>query len=392
MIKNLIILALLTINGVFGWSLYQEMQTNHDLTVGPQPVAMIEFSKALPETVPAAEPDQAIQLVSTDSGDYDSLANQLRAAGYEESLLRQILLATINRDHLLAEANQFKTPYWQAVDKDPQAKLTNQLVWEADRRQQLLVLFGSEIANDPLFEEIFKPLNDTLSFLNSDRQIKLYELQRRDEANTQSLFAGGYTQESREDLQSQRQNLQRQIAELLGTEDAFEYQLRESSLADSIRRGLGDFDYSEQEFREIFAIRQEHEGVEFSRFSNRAEFRQQRQQSETRIRDYLGPDRYEDFARSQDPAYRSLQSIGERYGNSTAEINEVYTVAQDAATQIDELRDRNTLNREERQQRMGEIRAESYAEIERIAGKDTAESVRENSRRLGIGRRITPGG
>jgi hypothetical protein len=287
-------------------------------------------------------------------------------------------------------ANEFKAPYWQAVDKDPQAKLTLQLEWEADRRQQLLALFGTEIASDPLFEEIFKPLNDTLSFLNSDKQIKLYELQRRDEASTQSLFSGGYTQENREDLQSQRQDLQRQIAELLGTEDAIEYQLRESRLADRIRRGLGNFDYSEQEFRQIFAIRQENEGVEFNRFTNRTEYRQQREQSETRIRDYLGPDRYEDFARSQDPAYRSLQSIGERYGNSTAEINEVYSIGQDAATQIDELRNRNTLSRDERQQRASEIRAESYDEIERIAGKDTAESVRENSRRLGFGRRITP--
>ncbi|MGK0470782.1 MAG: hypothetical protein ACJAR0_001254 [Candidatus Azotimanducaceae bacterium] len=389
MIKNLIILALMTINGVFVWALYQELQTTPDLEVMSQPAAMTEATKTTLEPTPTNGAEQSIQLVSTD-GDYETLADQLRLAGYDESLLRQILLATINRDHLLAAANEFKAPYWQAVDKDPQAKLTLQLEWEADRRQQLLALFGTEIASDPLFEEIFKPLNDTLSFLNSDKQIKLYELQRRDEASTQSLFSGGYTQENREDLQSQRQDLQRQIAELLGTEDAIEYQLRESRLADRIRRGLGNFDYSEQEFRQIFAIRQENEGVEFNRFANRTEYRQQREQSETRIRDYLGPDRYEDFARSQDPAYRSLQSIGERYGNSTAEINEVYSIGQDAATQIDELRNRNTLSRDERQQRASEIRAESYDEIERIAGKDTAESVRENSRRLGFGRRITP--
>ncbi|MFT5562909.1 MAG: hypothetical protein ACI9Z9_002794, partial [Litorivivens sp.] len=373
----------------FVWALYQELQTTPDLEVMSQPAAMTEATKTTLEPTPTNGAEQSIQLVSTD-GDYETLADQLRLAGYDESLLRQILLATINRDHLLAAANEFKAPYWQAVDKDPQAKLTLQLEWEADRRQQLLALFGTEIASDPLFEEIFKPLNDTLSFLNSDKQIKLYELQRRDEASTQSLFSGGYTQENREDLQSQRQDLQRQIAELLGTEDAIEYQLRESRLADRIRRGLGNFDYSEQEFRQIFAIRQENEGVEFNRFANRTEYRQQREQSETRIRDYLGPDRYEDFARSQDPAYRSLQSIGERYGNSTAEINEVYSIGQDAATQIDELRNRNTLSRDERQQRASEIRAESYDEIERIAGKDTAESVRENSRRLGFGRRITP--
>ncbi|MFT7244979.1 MAG: hypothetical protein ACI82A_002344 [Candidatus Azotimanducaceae bacterium] len=399
MIKNLIILALTTISGVFAWTLY-EMQTSTGAEIVDQPAAMATTTKTAPktqsptptETASTPNADQSVHLVSIGDGDYETLATQLRDAGYEESLLRQIVLATLNRDHLLAEANEFKALYWQAADKDSEAKLSLQLDWEADRRQQLLALFGTDIANDPLFEEIFKPLNDSLSFLNSDKQVKLYELQRRDEAKTQRLFADGFTQESREDLQSQRQNLQRQIAELLGTEDAFEYHLRESRLADRIRGGLSEFDYSEQEFRKIFAIRKENEGVESSRFSNRAEYREQREQSEARIRDYLGPTRYENFARSQDPAYRSLQSIGERYGNSTAEINEVYSVAQAAATQIDELRNRNTLNREDRQQRMSEIRSESYAEIERIAGKDTAESVSENSRRLGFGRRISPGG
>jgi hypothetical protein len=399
MIKNLIILALTTISGVFAWTLY-EMQTSAGAEIVDQPAAMATTTKTAPktqsptptETASTPNADQSVHLVSIGDGDYETLAAQLRDAGYEESLLRQIVLATLNRDHLLAEANEFKALYWQAADKDPEAKLSLQLDWESDRRQQLLALFGTDIANDPLFEEIFKPLNDSLSFLNSDKQVKLYELQRRDEAKTQQLFADGFTQESREDLQSQRQNLQRQIAELLGTEDAFEYHLRESRLADRIRGGLSEFDYSEQEFRKIFAIRKENEGVESSRFSNRAEYREQREQSEARIRDYLGPTRYENFARSQDPAYRSLQSIGERYGNSTAEINEVYSVAQAAATQIDELRNRNTLNREDRQQRMSEIQSESYAEIERIAGKDTAESVSENSRRLGFGRRISPGG
>ena len=109
------------------------------------------------------------------------------------------------------------------------------------------------------------------------------------------------------------------------------------------------------------------------------------------MRATLGPDHYEEYARSQDPAYRSLQSIGARYGNSTAEINEIYSVARQTQERIDEIRNQNTLNRDERRERVSEIRADSYSEIERIAGKETAESVQENARRLGFGRRISPG-
>ena len=400
MIKNFVILALITINGVFAWSLYRAYQTQSEpgaavasrpsISTTASPQTVTEPVTPQPESTDiTTTSDHALTITPGD--DYQSLVDRLRAEGVAEDVLRQIMLATINRDHLLANAAESNPPYWKAAERNPEDKLNKQLAWEADRRQQLLSLFGSDIVDDLMFEEFFKPLNSTLAFLSSDKQIKLYELQRQDDAATQSLFSGGFTQESREDLQTQRQDLQRQIAELLGTDDAFEYQLRESRLADRMRRGLDDFDYSESEFRQIFAIRQENEGVETSRFSSREAYREQRQASEARIRDYLGPDRYEAFARSQDPAYRSLQSIGERYGNSTSEINEIYSLSRSAQEQIDEVRATESLDREERQERIRDIRNESYAQIERIAGKDTAESVKENARRMGFGRRITPG-
>tara|TARA_R110002073_G_scaffold2932_10_gene18971 strand:+ start:1151 stop:2359 length:1209 start_codon:yes stop_codon:yes gene_type:complete len=402
MIKNLIILALITVNGVFGWALYQAMQSTQPpaQVANTAPIGTIQQNQFRTDQSQAntnTETEPASKTVIQSSGpqldqDYHSLINELRLSGLDEALLRQIMLATINRDHLLLEANGIKEPYWKAVDKDPEEKLTHELSWEADRRQQLLSLFGAEIIDDPLFEELFKPLNDRLPFLNSDKQIQLHNLQRRDEAMSQNLFAGGYTQESRDDLRLQRQDLQRQISELLGTADTFEYQLRESRLAGRMRQGLGDFDYSEQEFREIFTIRQENEGVDFNRFSNRSEFRSQREESESRIQDYLGSSRYEAYARSQDPAYRSLQSIGERYGNSTAEINEVYTISQETNDQITNLRNSSSLSRADRQERMEEIRQESFEKIQQIAGKETAESIKENSRRLGFNRRIRPGG
>lgn len=397
MIKNFIILALVTINGIFGWTLFQEIQpADAPALSGTQAAVVNQTPESLDSEIQGSfakgfVAKQARQILSIDS-DYESLIDQLRDAGYDEPLLRQIILATINRDHLLLQSNVAKAPYWQPVNKDPEEKLTKQTAWEADRRQQLLDLFGTDIVDDPMFEEIFKPLNDSLAFLSSEKQIKLYELQRHDEAKSQNLFSGGFTQETREDLQAQRQNLQRQIAELLGTTETFEYQMRESRLADRMRQGLNDFDYSEQEFREIFTIRQENEGVDFSRFSNRADFRVQREQSEARIQDFLGPSRYEEYARSQDPSYRSLQSIGERYGNSTAEINEIYAISLDASDQISQLRDSSSLSREDRQQRTGEIRQESFDKIERIAGKETADSVKENSRRMGFGGRVRPGG
>lgn len=381
MVKNLVILSLLTINGIFGWNLYHASNNSPDT----QPVNPSQKTIVVEKII--TQPDQAPQLINND---YAGMVAQLREAEYDETLLRQLVLATLNRDFLQAKINEIKTPYWQANNQDPEQELNLELQRETDRRTTLISLFGEEIAEDPMFADIFKPLNDSLPFLSSDKQIKLDQLQRRDQVNSEALFANGFTQEGREDLQQQRQNLQQQIEELLGTEDAFEYQLRESRLADRLRQGLDNFDYSEREFREIFSIREANEGVEFSRFNNRQEFRDQRRESEAQIRDYLGPGRYEDYARSQDPAYRSLQAIGERYGNTTAEINDVYEVTYEAQQQIDQIRSENRHDRDERRELIGAIRNESYEKIEQIAGEETASSIQDNSRRMGFGRRISP--
>lgn len=397
MIKNAIIIALITMNVMFAWA-YLESQK----TVEPKPT-IGETNPGLSEALPVAELSTelstSIALQTEPSASeqapiseltYSDTISELREQGFAESTIRQLMLAKINQDRLQAEANVQNTPYWLRSEADREQQLTQDLDWEEERRQQLMNLFGEDIAEDPLFASIFKPLNKTLGFLSSDKQIRLDELQRLDEAKTQSLFRNGFTEESRADLAAQRETLQREISELLGIGDTFEYQLRESRLADVMRRGLDDFDYSEAEFRDIFNIRSQNEGYELSsRFINRSEFRQQREQSAEQIRSYLGDTRYQEYARSQDPAYRSLQSIGERYGNSTAEINDVYAIAQETQEQIDSLRN-TTLDRDERSERISALRSEAFERIEEIAGKDTADSVRENSRRLGFGRGARP--
>jgi hypothetical protein len=391
MIKNLVIVALVTTNLVFMWAFLNLPDASP--TPAPSPAPTVSASAPLP-TALTAQPAEDVsgnalllsKLEGLSGDNYSDDIDKLRAAGVDESILRQLMLATINRDHLLVLANQPESPYWLPDQENAEDRLNNALSWEQERRDQLIGLFGADIIDDPLFVEIFKPLNDTLGFLSSDKQIQLDELRRRDDAQTQALFRGGFTQESRTDLAEQRSNTQRQITELLGVDDGFEYQLRESRLAQRMRRELGSFDYSEAEFRDIFAIRQQNEGNEqATRFLNRGEFRTQREQSEDEIRDYLGNSRYQEYARSQDPAYRSLQSIGERYGNTTAEINDVYAIAQGTQEQINDLREGNTLSREVRTERINEVRQEAIERITQIAGEETANSVRENSRRLGFG-------
>ncbi len=390
MIKNLVIVALLTLNCSFAWYL---INTRNDLaqpaieTRDPMPIeARTPNPGALNNEPTTVDSDQPVEFdIQTFNGDYQMLVEQLQQAGYGEDLIKQIILATIDRDHLLIQANESNTPYWRKRDDDPTAVVMEELKWAADKRLTLVNLFGPDIIDDPLFEALFKPLDKTLPFLSSEKQVSLYELQKIETATARAILQGGFTREARQDRRTAREEMEEKVRQLLSPDEYFEYQVRDSRLAQQMRNSMEAFDYSEQEFRDIFRLRQATEGTDF-RFTDRASFEEQRAISEQRVKDYLGPDRYEAYARAQDPTFRALQSIGDRYGNSSAEIIEVYNVNAQAQDEITEIRNQQSLSRDERQKRINEIRQESYEEIKRIAGEDTANSVSANARQMSFRR------
>ena len=152
-----------------------------------------------------------------------------------------------------------------------------------------------------------------------------------------------------------------------------------------MQRSMASFDYTEQEFRDLYAIRSYNEVGEFNRFTNRSLMSENRQVSDAQIRDYLTTDRYAEYTRSQDPVFRSIQSIGNRYGNSSDEIVAVYEITHQANMDAVDIRGTLGLNRQERNDQILEIRELSYRKIEALAGKETADSVKSNTSRMGLG-------
>ena len=83
--------------------------------------------------------------------------------------------------------------------------------------------------------------------------------------------------------------------------------------------------------------------------------------------------------------FHSLQSIGDRYGNTGDEILAVYEITNKARTEIANLKGKQELSRDERYAQSQIIKQNAFNKIEQIAGQETAESVRQNARRMGIG-------
>ena len=394
MIKNFIIIASVTANFSFLFYFYKNFNNGVSTHSIPELSPASTMSGALLseeneiQTPSAIVPDSKIASAGTvalpevwESENYADLADLLRSQSYPEDLVRQIVLATISRDQLLSTQELDSTPYWLETKTDQSASdfMLDEL---ANQRLMLVSIFGADIIQDPLFETLFKPLNESLSFLDSDTQIAVDETRKRASMSALQRSRGGFITEMRDDRFREAEELEASLRAILTADEFTEYELRESRLAARMTETMATFDYSELEFRDIFTIRRNNEGSEFTKLKDRQSYRERRTASNEEIKNYLGDQRYKEFERSQDPAYRSLLAIGDRYGNTTSEITEVYEISRAAETEVSEIRSDKSLTRNQRSEMIVETRGRAMEEITKIAGEQSAKSIESNANRF----------
>ena len=394
MIKNFIIIASVTVNFSFLLYFYRNLNDNLSTysTLELSPTSTVSTTLP-PENIavqtpsamvlnPTIEPAIAAALAEArESENYANLAELLRTQSYPEGLVRQIVLATISHDQLLSTQKLEPAPYWLEAETD-QSNSDLKLDELANKRRSLISIFGADIIEDPLFETLFKPLNDSLSFLDSDKQIAVDETRKRASMSALQLSRGGFITEMRDDRFREAEELEASLRAILTVDEFTEYELRESRLAARMKETMAAFDYSELEFRDIFTIRRNNEGSEFTKLKDRQSFRERRTASNEEIKNYLGDQRYKEFERSQDPAYRSLLTIGERYGNTTNEITEVYEISRATETEVSEIMSDKSLTRGQRSEMIEETRRRAMEEITKIAGEQSAKSIESNAARF----------
>ena len=377
MLKNIVILALLVVNATL---VYAFVTRNPAPPHSFAPQIITEVQEITPEFV---EKSETLELIAPREN-YGTLTEQLRERGVSKDLIRQMVLATINRDFLFdQQAQRIDTPYWKRPPLDNYETVLANLELEDSKRNLLLEIFGDEIIDDQLFDNLFKPLNETLAFLSSDKQIALDSLIRSNQA-ANTPRGSGFLRENWADRKTSQQDLKQAVQELLSQDEYMEYQLRESALAGTMRRSMDGMDYSEQEYRDIYAIRDalETNAISQSGRGGREDLLAAQAEANQLIKDYLGPSRFEEYERLQDPVYRSLQSVGERYGASDANVLAVYDVTNDATSRLQEVTENRNLSRSERRQKMEEIQTEINVQVIDIVGEEAARSVQQNTSRF----------
>ncbi len=208
MLKNIVILALLVVNATL---VYAFVTRNPAPPHSLAPEIITEVQEITPEFV---EKSETLELIAPREN-YGLLTEQLRERGVSKNLIRQMVLATINRDFLFdQQAQRIDTPYWKRPPLDNYETVLANLELEDSKRNLLLEIFGDEIIDDRLFDNLFKPLNETLAFLSSDKQIALDSLIRSNQA-ANTPRGSGFLRENWADRKTSQQDLKQAVQELL---------------------------------------------------------------------------------------------------------------------------------------------------------------------------------
>jgi hypothetical protein len=337
----------------------------------------------------AKGPSQAFDWRRVESGDYRQYIENLRSIGCPEETIRDIIVADVNkmfesrkRDRLKS-ADDFQfwktggTQLFAAPDPaklDEETKQRRELA--AEKRALIKELLGIDIPEKPenlLFQA--DPMDKMLGFLSSEKRNQLMELEQKFAAKRAAPgstavpgdFAG---------IKKFEAEKKAELARILSPEELEEYHLRVSPTAMTLRRELDGFEPTEQEFRDLFRLKQKFD-EEFGPLSGFngfdpvvAEKRAASQaELEEQIRQAMGESRYVEYQRAQDWAYKGALHAAEQNGLGKEAAVKVYELKALAEEQARQFRTDQSLTVEQQLEAMAMIRAEAERAVAEILGE-----------------------
>jgi hypothetical protein len=189
-----------------------------------------------------------------ESADYRNYIANLRAIGCPEQTIRDIIIADVDKlfeqraRDLLGAAAPFE--FWKsgASPASGEAERLQRIVeLVREKRAILKDLLGIDVTDQSLLVEALNPLKSRYSFLSADKQQRVLEL---DAAYARKLADASSSKDA--SYQFLMDEKEAAVAQLLTPQELEDYQLRFSRTAEKLRDGLGGFQSTEYEFREIF--------------------------------------------------------------------------------------------------------------------------------------------
>lgn len=357
----------------------------------------------IPGLPPAAPPPDVVVVTNhsktvsdwhqVESADYKQYIANLRAIGCPEETIKDIILADVNK-LFDARRKALKPPgerfaYWKsgaAATRGPDEERINQLQALAKEKRDLIkALLGVDITDpqDALLT-MTSQFTEMLDFLPPDRQAQLLELEQRYAAKM-AKFSGQTNEAALASLRTLRAEKEAEMLQLLSPQEREMYELTTSRTASTMRNQLGDFNPTEQEFRDIYAARKKLD-EEYRRFSDTKDpaSRDGREaallQAYDDIHKSLGDARWNDYRLQREWMPTSpLRLIAEAENIPISEALKVPDIRDAYRREMQRLNANPGLSSEQREVARRQAQEATLAEIARILGPNGTKSFLANN-------------
>lgn len=322
------------------------------------------------------------------SGDLNTLAARLRAAGFPPSLIRALISARVTeqfsarRKALLAQMED--KPFWKSGSAYLMDPKTMSALRDLGREQSNLLkqLLGpDELAgNDELSAYQRRQFGDLPR--GKAQQVQSILSDYNDLRNQVYMAANGVMlPEDREKL-ALLEKEQRSDLQAVFTPEEFEnYQLRSSSTANSMRSQLALFNPTEGEFRAIFDLQQSFDDkYGATNMMTAASYRdRQTHQQELldQVKNVLTPDRFAAYQQSVDPAYQAVNRLVARLELPASAASDVVAVQKDIGSRASAVRSDPNLTRDVKSAQLAALADEATGKLNAVLGARGLEAYKQ---------------
>ena len=312
---------------------------------------------------------------------YIYIAN-LRSFGCPQETIKDIILTDIARLYARkrSEIRRKGEPYrfWMPQDASTIAdpKLQRQLA-ELDREQRNLV---RDLLAVELQAEMAKYWDDetdpaSYHFLTAEKRDKVLGLKAKYDEMEQQVYAraqGLMLEQDEQDLKAIQDQREKELASILSPQEMEDYELRHSGVAESLRSQLNGFEPTEEEFRKLFRIQKEFEttmnGSESSNAAQAAAQEDAQRALNDEMRKTLGEQRFAEWQRAQDPDYKALMQVADRFNLSKDVSTSVYNLKVQAEQQKQQVDSNPNLTAQQRQAALAGIARETERAVSKAMG------------------------
>ena len=347
-------------------------------------------------TLLAAMAARATSWMALESTNYVVYIQNLRAFGCPEETVRDIIITDIAKLYgrrkaaLRWQAQGDK--FWLPKEVAETTQYRQQLrAIEQEQRELVKSLLGVDLRRELARytgEEAYQLAN--IAFLPAEKQSAVTEVQEMYADLEQDIYFrshGVFLDEDQEAIKRLQRERDAELAKTLTPEELFEYQLRNSDTANSLRASLGGLNPSQEEFRKLFAVQKTFDDQFNAAFNpadeNSLDIRGRAQQEaqaalDAETQKALGPERFAEYQRAQDGDYRTLRQMTERFNLPSETANAAYDMKLAAERQKQLVELNPGLTEAQRSAMLAAIANETGRGIAGLMGDDVYKAYHRN--------------